>query len=145
VSAPPRIIVGVDGSEASLRAVTWAAELAGWTGGEIVAVHVVGLLTHLADDSVAPSAEHSGEVAAQLEQWCRPLADAHVAYRSVLIDGDPVSSLLRAARDEDADLVVVGARGTGGYPGLVLGSTSQQLVHQADRPVTVVPDAHRSP
>jgi nucleotide-binding universal stress UspA family protein len=134
------VLVGVDGSEASTRALDWAIGLVRASGGEIIAIHALGLLTHLDDNSVVPSAQHRSETAARFEQeWCRSLAEASVAYRCLLIDGDPVTSLLRAARDQNADLIVVGARGTGDHPGLLLGSTSLQLVHEADRPVTVVP------
>jgi nucleotide-binding universal stress UspA family protein len=140
VTAPGRIIVGVDGSDDSARALEWAATLVEGTSAEIVAVHALGLLTHLEDGSVVPSMGHRGEVVALLEQqWCRPLVDASVVHRCVVVDGDPVTALLRTALEEEADLVVVGCRGAGGHPGLALGSTSQQVVSQADRPVVVVP------
>ena len=140
MTEPGRIVVGVDGSEGSTLALTWAATLVEGTSTEIVAVHAMGLLTHLGDESVEPSEEHRDQVVALLEQhWCRPLTEAAVTYRCVVIDGDPVTALLRAAREEGAELVVVGRRGATGHPGLVLGSTSQQVVSQADRPVVVVP------
>jgi len=56
-----------------------------------------------------------------------------------MVEGPPVQALITAARDEAADLIVVGRRGAGGSPGLEIGSTSQQLVHQADCPVVVIP------
>lgn len=140
MTVPRRIVVGVDGSEDSGRALGWAAALVEGSGGEVVAVHALGLLTHLADDSVVPSAGHRQEVVGKLErEWCRPLVDASVAHRCVVIDGDPVTGLLRAAHEQDADLIVVGRRGIGGPSGLLLGSTSQQLVHEADLPVMVIP------
>jgi len=140
VTAPRRIVVGVDGSEDSGRALGWAAALVAGSSGEVVAVHALGLLTHLGDDSVVPSAGHRQEIAHRLErEWCRPLADAAVAHRCLVIDGDPVTGVLRAAHEQAADLIVVGRRGVGGPPGLLLGSTSQQLVHQADVPVAVIP------
>jgi len=52
-------------------------------------------------------------------------------------------ALLRAAEDEDADLVVVGSRGAGGFSDLHLGSTSHQVALYADRPVTIVPPLGR--
>ncbi len=140
MSVPGRIVVGVDGSEDSRCALTWAAGLVEGTAGEIVAVHALGLLTHLNDASVVPSMGHRSEVSSRLErEWCQPLIEASVTHRCLVVDGDPVTAVLRAAREEVADLVVVGCRGAGGHPGLVLGSTSQQLVYQADRPVVVVP------
>ena len=141
VTAPACIIVGVDGSAAAERALTWAAALVEGTSGAIVAVHALGLLTDLGDGSVVPSMGHRDQVVTLLEQqWSRPLTEAAVVHRCVVVDGDPVAALLRTAREEEADLLVVGRRGTGGHPGLVLGSTSQQIVYQADRPVVVIPD-----
>jgi nucleotide-binding universal stress UspA family protein len=145
VTTPARIIVGVDGSDGSARALAWAAALVEGTSGEIVAVHALGLLTDLGDGSVVPSMGHRDQVVTLLEQWCWPLTEASVVHRCVVVDGDPVTALLRTAREEEADLVVVGCRGTGGHPGLVLGSTSQQVVYQADRPVVVVPHQAPSP
>ncbi|MGD0379090.1 MAG: universal stress protein [Acidimicrobiales bacterium] len=140
MTVPARTVVGVDGSDNSTRALAWAAALVEGTDGEIVAVHALGLLTHLEDGSVVPSMGQRDQVVTLLEQqWCRPLIEASVAHRCVVVDGDPVTALLRTAREEEADLLVVGCRGTGGHPGLVLGSTSQQVVSQADRPVVVVP------
>jgi nucleotide-binding universal stress UspA family protein len=146
MTAPNRIVVGVDGSEDSAHALTWAAALVEGTSGEIVAVHALGLLAQIGDESVVPSVGHRDQVVALLEHhWCRPLVEAAAAYRCVVIDGDPVTALLRAAREASADLVVVGRRVAGGHPGLVLGSTSQQVVSQADRPVVVVPSHTPSP
>ena len=140
MTAPRRIVVGVDGSDDAACALVWAATLIAGTSGEVVAVHALGLLTHLGPDAVVPSAGHRQEVIHKLErEWCRPLADAAVAHRCLVIDGDAVTGVLRTAHEQAADLIVVGRRGVGGPPGLILGSTSQQLVHQADVPVAVIP------
>ena len=140
MTAPRRVVVCVDGSEDSKCALAWAAGLVEGTDGEVVAVHALGLLTHLGDASIVPSTGHRGEVLERLEQeWCRPLVEASVPHRCLVIDGDPVTAVLRTAREEAAHLVVVGRRGTGGHPGLLLGGPSRQLVHEADRPVVAVP------
>jgi nucleotide-binding universal stress UspA family protein len=47
--------------------------------------------------------------------------------------------VLVAADDEDVDLIVLGSRGLGGYPELLLGSTSTQVAQHSSRPVTIVP------
>ena len=144
MNAPRRIVVGIDGSEHSGRALEWAVMLMedrdmDASGGEIIAVHVLGLLTHLGGTTV-PSTGHRGEVTTLLEQeWCRALAHTRIAHRALVVDGEPVHALITAAHEQAADLIAVGRRGAGGAPGLMIGSTSQQLVHQALCPVVVVP------
>ena len=136
-----RIIVAVDGSENSLAAVAWAAGLAEATGAEVVAVHAVGLLEQL-DEGGAPVATqpHRDEIQRQFEvTWCAPLDQASVRCRRLLRDGNPVSVLLAVADEEDADLLVLGSRGLGGYPEALLGSTSTQVAQHSSRPVTIVP------
>jgi len=122
-----RVVVGLDGSMGAGRALTWAAALVADDGGEVVAVHVAGLLQR-------------AHAEAALQPWCAPLRDAGVAFRSMVVDGNPVLALLQVAADVGADMVVVGKRGSGGFPGLQLGSTSQELVAHASLPVVVVPD-----
>ncbi|HUC36236.1 MAG TPA: universal stress protein [Acidimicrobiales bacterium] len=141
MAAPRRILVGVDGSAHSQNALEWAAGLAGATKGEVLVVHALGLLTHLGSPPVtAPAQGHRQEVQALLEgEWCKSLRTSGVPYRCLLVDGNPTEALMVCADAEGADLVVVGPRGTGGLPGLQLGSTSHQLVQLSKRPVAVVP------
>lgn len=138
-----RILVGTDGSEHARRAVRWAAELARTTGAEIVAAHAVGLLV-TTPDGPAPSTPYHDRLRALLEgEWTEDLRAAEVPARCVLVEGSAVTALLRAAADEDADLIVVGSRGAGGFSDLHLGSTSHQIAMYADRPVTIIPPPGR--
>jgi len=136
-----RIMIGVDGSEDSRVALGWAAGLARQLDAEIVAVHAVGLLEHLAPaDDPVPAAPHREEIQQVFEErWCAPLDAAGVRSRRLMADGPPAMVLLRVAAEEDVDLIVVGSRGVGGFPELQLGSTSAQLVQHAPVPVTVIP------
>ncbi|MFI5042899.1 MAG: universal stress protein [Acidimicrobiales bacterium] len=128
------IVVGVDGSEDSRLAVAWTADLAGPLGARVVAVHAVGLLEHERGD---PEAHH---LLPKLTEW---IADLGVLPASSvdprLIQGDPVEALLRVARDEPADLVVVGSRGIGARTGTMLGSTSLELAERCPCPLVIVP------
>lgn len=142
-----RILVGVDGSEDSRRALEWAAELAGPIDAEVVAVHALGLLEHLEPGAdPVPSAPHRDEIEAAFEErWCAPLAERPgVRARRVIEDGPPAMVLLRLADQEEVDLVVVGSRGVGGFDELLLGSTSTQVTHHARVPVTVIPRSWRA-
>jgi nucleotide-binding universal stress UspA family protein len=141
-----RIVVGVDGSENSLVAVEWAAGLARLLDAEVVAVHALGLLEPLGSDDPVPSFPHREEIRRLFETtWCAALDTAGVRTRHVLHDGPAVDVLLAVADEVEADLIVVGSRGLGGYPELLLGSTSTQVAQNAHRPVMIVPVGTGSP
>lgn len=137
-----RIVVGVDGSDNGRRALEWAMLLAGGFGAEIIAVHAVGLLATVAGGARVPSQGHWDELQAEFEQdWCAALTGSDLPARRLLLDGPPALVLLGAADREDADLIVVGTRGTGGFTELLLGSTSHQVAQHSTRPVVIVPPA----
>ena len=124
-----RILVGVDPSDASRRALEWAAALARAIDAEVVAIHATGMLERRDRD----------ELAARFEQeWCAPLETAPVRNRRLLVDGPPPLAMLRIADQEDVDLIVVGTRGMTAEPAQILGSTSRHLVEHATVPVTVL-------
>jgi nucleotide-binding universal stress UspA family protein len=125
------ILVGVDGSRNSQRALEWAAQLASELGAGVLAVHAFGLLDQLSAEQVERSFE---------TDWCEPLDRVDAKSRRRLVDGPPAMALLRVAEEERVDLIVVGSRGAGGYPDRQLGSTSLQVVQQARVPVTVIHD-----
>lgn len=137
-----RIVVGVDGSEASDAALGWALAQAHRTGDQVQAVHawhypeISELLT--ANPFELQHDEFRADAARVLRSALErvdPRPDVHV---------DPVVAMGRAAEvllaaAADADLLVVGSRGRGGFAGLLLGSVSQHCVHHAPCPVVVVP------
>lgn len=140
------IVVGLDGSADSHEAVRWAAGLARSLDADVVAVHALGLLDQLEPDGpMVPTQPNRGEIADRAEgPWSEPLAEAGVRHRVVLHDGNPVDVLLDVARGEGADLVVLGSRGIGGSPALLLGSTSTQVAQHAPCPVMIVPGPGRA-
>jgi nucleotide-binding universal stress UspA family protein len=134
------VLVGVDGSPESSAAVAFAATEAASRGVPLLAIHVwwaapVENLRHPGQDP-----EPAAEQAAQ-----RLLADTAAAVRDaapgVSTETRPVHSLNPAQvlidASQEASLVVVGSRGRGGFTGLILGSTSQALLHHAAGPVAV--------
>jgi nucleotide-binding universal stress UspA family protein len=137
-TAPRRILVGVDGSIGAGRALEWATELAAASGAEVLAVSV---LLHdqaeLRDDvfrAVVAVAEDD------LDTWCDPLRARSVEHRPVLLKGeDPREALIDLAGREAADLIVVGARGTGRLSHLLLGSVAAAVARHSPVPVAVVP------
>jgi nucleotide-binding universal stress UspA family protein len=135
------IVVGVDGSPNSRVALEWAAGQARQTGAEVVAVHALGLLEKMAPDSTpVPAQPRLGEIQEMFETvWCAPLIGSGLNYRTELRYGSSVPVLLEVAEEAEAELIVVGSRGLGGTPELLLGSTSTQVAQHSRRPVTIVP------
>jgi nucleotide-binding universal stress UspA family protein len=138
------IVVGVDGSANADRAMRVAASLALASGAEVVAVHALGLLATI-DGVKAPASEHRHEIEAHLHSdWCATLeATVPGRWRSRLVDGNSADVLLLTAEEEAASFIVVGARGIGGHPDLMLGSTSHQVIHHSTVPTVVVPPIDR--
>lgn len=145
-----RIVVGVDGTHSSRQALEWAARLAAATSAELVAVHAVEVPGFVAAGVTISGAHASEDVLlawkgwrAEREhvldhEWCETLRLERIPYRAMLVEGD-ASALLRVANREDADGIVVGRRGRGGFDEIVLGSFSHYVVHHSSVPVIVIP------
>jgi len=135
------VVLGVDGSAASEAAIGFAYEAASQRGVPLVAVHVWSDLSLTASFVPTPPMfdwpviedDERRLLAQRLAGWQEKYPEVQV--RRVVTEGRPAYSLLQAA--EDAQLLVVGSRGRGGLRGLLLGSTSQALLHHAPCPVVV--------
>lgn len=148
--APPAdgpIVVGVDGSTPSNAALRFAVAEAGRLGVDVVAVHAwslpqsPGLGEAFAAELAAEQDPGAYEAAARqvLDEAAAPwrAAAPDVELRADLVPAaGPATALLTAAKG--ASMVVVGSRGHGGFVGLLLGSTSQSVVHHAPCPVVVI-------
>ncbi len=137
-----RIVIGTDGSKPAAAAVAWGARLAGDLGCEVV-------LATSAQAAVQdlPARDWPQEIeaveATLTGEWAEPLRATDVELRTEVLTLSPALGLLDCAERWDADLVVVGSRGHGGFSGLLLGSVADHLAHHADRPLAVVPPAAR--
>jgi nucleotide-binding universal stress UspA family protein len=136
-----RLVVGVDGSEPSLEALRWAADLASQTGATLTVVHVRHVPTIWSENASAyraiePYLEELQEQAST--RSAEVLSDAGLPPSFAVRDGDPSEQLNRAATELEADLIVVSGHGHRGLDRLLLGSVSTRLVHTASTPVTVV-------
>ena len=145
-----RILVGLDGSSGSARALDWAIQLAKLLKAEIIAVYVFEFLSPTAVGyGMAPLELPDGwldDLRRQFEtEWSAPLKAAGIRYRTVFETGarGPAPTLIGVANDVHADLIVTGSRGLGGFGELLLGSVSHQLVQHAPVPVVVIPPEHK--
>ena len=140
-----KIVLGVDGSASSNRAVEWCAEHAACLDGEVVAVHAIELPVYAANVfgavplPVACEPDHDAIGEMMEHDWCARLAAAKVPFRTVIAEGSPAAAILDVANREQAELVVSGRRGLGGFKELLLGSTSHELSHHVDCPLVIVP------
>lgn len=136
------VVVGVDGSANSRHALVRAGHHALETGADLVVVHAIGLTEEI-DGEHVPTFGRRNEIAEHLDRWCDAVREIGVdEFDQRLIDGSPVDVLLRVAADVDAGTVVVGRRGIGGRPELLLGSTAHQVIEHATCAVLVIPPAH---
>lgn len=145
------ILVGVDGSPSAARGLSCAARLAGDLGAELVVASTVE--TNIAVDPTVATLEGDPgpryeQRLAEIDEWCAPVRDMGVDFRTAVVAGRPHSALLSLADDAAADLIVVGSRGRKGMRKLLLGSVAASLAEHARIPVTIVPpgqDASATP
>jgi nucleotide-binding universal stress UspA family protein len=135
-----KILVAVDHSEVSDRAVIAARDLAALSGGEVWVLHLreretgakTGLLT--IDETTG---EANAAVAAAVEVLTQAGVKAHGEVRNTIF-GYAAREIVADARQADADVIVMGSRGRGDLAGLLLGSTAHKVIHLSDRPVLIV-------
>jgi nucleotide-binding universal stress UspA family protein len=148
--APRELVVAVDGSGPSLRAVELAAAIARSTRGRLVLIHAIdpSLIRLLPLDSAFAGATRLGldvgkmeetlrkQAVAELERCGRICEAAGVEYCCRVEMSPPVRAIADAA--EKADMVVMGSRGLGALTGAALGSLSHRVIAETRRPVLVV-------
>ena len=135
-----RILVAVDHSEMSDRAVRAARDLAVLSKGEVWVLHLrereMGAKTGaLAIDETTDEA--NAAVAASVEVLTQVGVKAHGEVRNTIF-GFAAREIVSDAIEVDADVIVMGSRGRGDLAGLLLGSTAHKVIHLSDRPVLVV-------
>lgn len=137
------IVAGVDGSEHSRTALHWAYDEAAHHGATLTVV----MTWHVPTLPLVPPYGAAAEgYETQPKETALTLLDAFVAdlvpqspavdVRTSIEEGSPAKVLIE--RSKEADLLVVGHRGRGGFAGLLIGSVSQHLVAHAECPVVVV-------
>lgn len=135
------IIVGVDGSQAALKAVSWAVGEAGVRGAALRIVHAVPALplTTAKDAAHADTDRRMRDAAASMLTAALERArqeDPRVKTESSLLAGDPRLVLIEAAKE--AELLVVGSSGLGGFQGMLLGLVAFGVVGHTACPIAVI-------
>lgn len=140
-----RILVGLDGSDYSLRALDFAIDLAKKYQSQLVLVHVVMRQIYainppeagiLAGTAIVRELETEGKTI--LTQGEEKVKAQGLPVEARLRQGMPAEELLRAAADEKADLMVLGSRGLSQVRAFLLGSVSDKVSHHAKCPTLIV-------
>jgi len=138
-----KILVAVDGSEISVRAAkhanTLARRLAKPAKIFLVAVDAApfpGVVTRIGREAM--DRIHAENHERMLAPARKALARSKADVREMPLVGEPAETLLAAARDCKADIIVMGSHGRGAIKGIVLGSVSSKVIAQSELPVTIV-------
>ena len=134
-----KVLVAIDHSAASDRALTAARELAGLSKGEVWVVH-------MREREVIPRmglvpTEERNEAEDEVKAAVSALAEAGVTAHAEVADvpfGQAAAEIVELAKQHDVGVIVMGSRGRSDLAGLVLGSTAHKVIHLSDRPVLVV-------
>lgn len=140
-----KIIWATDGSEDANRALPTALELAA-NGGKLIVVHADERLGGRPGN--VPALADEDELQAAIRSKVRELEESGLDATFNVVHGtnrDPADLIAEAAKDEKADMIVVGTRGHGRVAGMLLGSVTQRLLHVAPCPVVAVPPQVEAP
>jgi nucleotide-binding universal stress UspA family protein len=141
-----RIIVPIDFSEYSKKALRYAVEFARSFRAEIVLVYVVEPIVTPADFSVGQMAvpgmesDFAQRGAEQLDKLLDTVVADAVAARAVVRHGKPFVEIIRLAREEQADLIIIATHGHTGIEHALFGSTAEKVVRKAPCPVLSIRD-----
>ncbi len=133
-----RILLAVDGSEHSRRAVTVAGDLSRRYGGEVIVLHVREHEVTWGADIDVETAEEARQL---VDGVVRELKDSGTNVRGEVVRialGQTPRAILDMARDEAVGLIVMGTRGLSDWGRLLMGSVAHKIVHLAEVPVLVV-------
>lgn len=138
-----KLLVAVDGSESSLRAVAHVLKRVSATKGDYQ-IHLVNV-QHPLHGSVSTFVDasqikqyHHDEGMKTLVRAKEMLDSAGVSYQPHLFVGEPAEVVTRYAKEQGCEEIVIGSRGLSGISNLLLGSVATKVIHLAEMPVLVV-------
>jgi len=140
----PTTLVALDDSEGAARALDWAIAHA---AADESFVLVTVLPAARAGQGYPPPHQSERHAAEEMLQKAADSATSKAgtspSIKTEVLEGSATGEILDAAKRHGADHIVVGARGSGGFPRMLIGSVSSAVVHHAESPVTVIPAGAR--
>lgn len=141
VSLPQKIVVAVDGSDPSFKALNYAVKLAGVSRSKVVVLNVMFLPPGTSPKTIETLKKDLSAKAAEILSKARSMSMSDgldVETKTVETNQSIVMAIVDFAGREKADLIVMGTRGTSGYGRLMLGSVAAGVVSFASCPVLAV-------
>ena len=139
---PPKVLVPVDGSPASLRALDFAIEMTGQNPGTSLVLLNVQNLSATDLTGVAMGSDWQDSVsqasAKALKEAVGKAEAAGIGFKSIVRTGQTAETIAQAAHDEGVGHIVMGTRGLGSIQGLLLGSVAMKVIHLAEVPITLI-------
>lgn len=132
------VLVGVDGSDQSRRALRWAADYASLTGAPLTAVMAWDLPPNYGMPAIYDDVDLEAQARTTLAETVTDALGGSVSVSLQITQGHPAAVLVAAS--QQARLLVVGSHGHRGFAASLLGSVSSQCIHHAHCPVVVVRD-----
>ena len=139
-----KILFPTDFSPTSESALRWATSLARDTGARLLIVHVEEPSTpymggeFAIPESPGPAQRELAKLLALVVPCDQGSDDEGVPYEHRLLLGDPAPEVVKLAKDENVDLIVMGTHGRTGLSRLLMGSVAEHVVRRADCPVLTV-------
>ena len=139
-----RILCPTDFSDNSRHALEHAIAVAGWYGADLIALHVGNPMVVLNTFIPIPPPALAGRTnwhrfEEELRMWLSPATTAGISTDVAVDEGNPVDRILDHAKSLEADLIVIGTHGQGGFQRFVLGSVAEKVLRKASCPVMTVP------
>ncbi|RLC11913.1 MAG: universal stress protein [Deltaproteobacteria bacterium] len=136
-----KIVLGLDGSNQSMLALKFSANLSQTFNAKLIIVHAYPFTSDLRNykeyDKLLVQRQAAGlEFFAQAR---KSIGNLSIEIEDDLLEGPAAEAIISVAESREADLIVLGTRGMGPFKGLLLGSVSTKVMQRAPCPVMVVP------
>lgn len=141
-----KILVPLDGSDRSNKALAHTVELASKLNAKITLMHVVPSLPPYVNTAVDRLGQAQQSIIEELmrngkemlQQYASSISDKGIEVDSFTVMGQPADEIIEKAKHEDYDLIVIGSRGLGEIKGYLMGSVSNRVSRHAPCPVLII-------
>lgn len=137
-----KILIAVDGSEVSYRALDAALFLSEKLGSKITAIHVMENVPTVYIESQKVLDEllevRKNESQKILDECSLIATKKGITLTTNLLEGNPASTILEFSQSEKYDVIIIGSRGMGKFKELILGSVSSKVIHHSTCPILLI-------